>query len=265
MQLESKKILDPDWIREIIKALILNMGGKFSTQLGIDLSRGDPDNIFRWFLASKLFAARISTEIAIKTYRTFERNGVTSPEKILETGWDGLVKLLDEGGYVRYDFSTATKLLAITRDLQDRYRGDLNLLHREARDKNDLENRLKELGKGIGEVTVNIFLRELRGVWEKANPPLSELVLLGAERIGLLESRVPCRRGDALSELMEIWHEHGCGVDFERKVDFCDFEAALLRTGKDFCKKTRCNTCPMIHYCKYYSNSRKNNPRRGFS
>lgn len=264
MQLESKKIMDPDRLREVIKALILNIGGKFSTQLGIDLERGDPDNIFKWFLASKLFAARISTEIAIRTYRTFERNGVTSPGRILETGWDGLVKLLDEGGYVRYDFSTATKLLAITKDLQDRYRGDLNFLHREARDKKDLEDRLKELGKGIGDVMVNIFLRELRGVWEKAEPPISDHVLLGAERLGLLEREVFEGRSDALPKLMEIWHKYSGGVDFERKVDFCDFEAALLRTGKDFCKKTRCDTCPMIQYCKYYSNSHKNNSRRAF-
>ncbi|MGQ9614953.1 MAG: hypothetical protein ACUVWJ_00960 [Spirochaetota bacterium] len=249
----------------MIKALILNMGGKFSTQLGIDLGGADPDNIFRWFLASKLFAARISTEIAIKTYRTFERNGVTTPGKILETGWDGLVKLLDDGGYVRYDFSTATKLLAIIKDLLDRYGGDLNLLHLKAGDKKDLENRLKDLGKGVGEVMVNIFLRELRGVWEKAEPSLSELVLLAAGRLGLLEVMISGRGGDALSKLMEIWNKYSCKLEFERKVDFCDFEAALLRTGKDFCKKTRCDICPMQEYCKYYIKTNKNNSWRGFS
>jgi endonuclease III len=265
MESEREKVFDPDRIKKLIKTLIMEIGGKFSTQLGIDLSRADPDNLFRWFLASKLFAARISTEIAIKTYKTFERNGVISPGKILETGWDGLVKLLDDGGYVRYDFSTATRLLAITKDLQDKYRGELNLLHQEARDKKDLENRLKELGKGIGDVMVNIFLRELRGVWEKADPPVSELAILGAERIGLLESKKPWKGGEALTGLKEIWHEYGCEVDFERKVDFCDFETALLRTGKDFCKKTRCDTCPIMHYCIYQSKSHKNNSIRGFS
>ncbi len=97
----------------ITSKLINTLGGKFSSQLGIDLSGADSHQIFKWFLASKLFGARISTDIAIKTYREFDRYSVTSPEKIIDTGWDGLVKILDDGGYVRYDFSTATKLLEI--------------------------------------------------------------------------------------------------------------------------------------------------------
>lgn len=120
--------------------------------------------IFKWFLASKLFGARIGTNIAIKTYKGFEKRGVVSPERILETGWDGLVRILDDGGYVRYDFSTATKLLEIMEDLKRDYNGDLNRLQQKAGDEKDLEYRLKSLGKGIGAVTVNIFLRELRSV-----------------------------------------------------------------------------------------------------
>jgi hypothetical protein len=56
------------------------------------------------------------------------------------------------------------------KDLQEQYAGDLNNLHEKAQDGKDLESRLKQLGKGIGDVTVNIFLRELRTVWVKARP-----------------------------------------------------------------------------------------------
>src|SRR3990170_5102919 len=105
-------------VKDTIKKLISTLGGKFSKELGIDLSKGKSTEIFKWFLASKLFGARIGTNIAIKTYREFERCGVLSPEKILETGWDGLVRILDDGGYARYDFSTATKLLEIMADLK---------------------------------------------------------------------------------------------------------------------------------------------------
>jgi len=151
-------------IKDTIKKLISALGGKFSKELGIDLSEGKSTEIFKWFLASKLFGARIGTNIAIKTYREFERCSVLSPEKILETGWDGLVKILDDGGYARYDFSTATKLLEIMKDLKKFYQDDLNKLHEKADDEDDLEDLLKGLGKGIGDVTVNIFLRELRSV-----------------------------------------------------------------------------------------------------
>src|SRR3972149_9124171 len=167
-------------VKDTIKKLISTLGGKFSKELGIDLSKGISTEVFKWFLASKLFGARIGTNIAIKTYREFEKCGVLSPKKILETGWDGLVRILDDGGYARYDFSPATKPLEIMKDLMKFYWGDLNKPHEMADDEDDMEDLLKELGKGIGEVTVNIFLRELRSVWEMANPVPSELVILAA-------------------------------------------------------------------------------------
>jgi hypothetical protein len=84
-------------------------------------------------------------------------------EKILETGWDWLVKILDEGGYVRYDFSTATKVLNVFGNLKKEYNGDLWQIYYAAQDSKEIEERLKNLGKGIGDVTVSIFL--LAAVW----------------------------------------------------------------------------------------------------
>ena len=220
--------------------LIDAVGGKFSKELGIVLSTSDSEEIFKWFLASKLFGARISTTIAIHTYKEFEKYGVTSPEKILETGWDGLVKILDDGGYARYDFSTATKLLAIMQDLKDRYHGDLNEVHQKAKDLKDLEKRLKGLGKGIGDVTVNIFLRELRNVWPKATPTPSEMVKLAARHLGIIKPG----EGD-LKALEKTWLEEPA-----MGKDFCDFEAALLRLAKDYCKKSKHDICPMRMICK---------------
>ncbi|MBM4056353.1 MAG: hypothetical protein FJ264_17110 [Planctomycetes bacterium] len=226
-------------VKNTIKKLISVLGGRFSEELGIDLSKGISTEIFKWFLASKLFGARIGTNIAIKTYKEFERHGVLSPEKILETGWDGLVRILDDGGYARYDFSTATKLLEIMKDLKKFYHGDLNKLHEMADDEDDLEDLLKGLGKGIGDVTVNIFLRELRSVWKRANPFPSELVILAARNLGFIS-----QTEEPLSALKKIWLAHTI-----KGKDFSDFEAALLRLGKDFCKKRKCDKCPMGEEC----------------
>jgi len=227
-------------INHTIKKLISTLGGKSSEELRIDLSKGKSTEIFKWFLASKLFGARIGTNIAIKTYRKFERCGVLSPEKILETGWDGLVRILDDGGYARYDFSTATKLLEIMEDLKKYYDGDLNKLHEMADDEDDLEDLLKGLGRGIGDVTVNIFLRELRSVWKMANPIPSELVILAARNLGFIS-----QTEEPLSALKKIWLAHTI-----KGKDFSDFEAGLLRMGKDFCKKRKCSSCPMGEECR---------------
>jgi endonuclease III len=121
-------------------------------------------------LASILFGKRISEKIAANTYKKFVEAGITTPQKILEVGWQKLVDLLDAGGYVRYDFSTADKLLDISKELLNKYGNEpLNKIHSIAKNPLDLEAKLQKF-KGIGPVTTNIFLRELRHVWEKADP-----------------------------------------------------------------------------------------------
>jgi endonuclease III len=223
----------------IIEKLVVEIGGRFSRELGIELTGADPAEIFRWFLAAKLFAARIPTGIAVRTFREFERCGVVTPERILATGWDGLVAILDAGGYVRYDFSTASRLLAIMAALTRLYGGDLNHLHEQARNNTDLERLLKELGKGIGDVTVNIFLRELRTDWPKARPDLSPLALLASGHLGLVGPGE-----ESLVVLERLWSKHSVAGR-----DFCDLEAALVRLGKDYCRKGRHDACPFRDIC----------------
>ncbi len=212
--------------------LVQALGGKFSRQLGIHLASRKSSEIFKWFLASILFGARISETIAVHTYRKFENEGLVDPRQIVDRGWDGLTVVLDRGGYVRYDFKTATKLLDVSRALLEKYGGNLNTLHATAPDARDLERRLKALGKGIGDVTINIFLRELRGIWPKAEPLPSELVLTAAKNLGLIP-RASDERA-ALQLLKEEWRRDG-----NDPRGFADFEAALVRRGLALRKESR--------------------------
>ncbi len=218
---------------KFIQALLKNLGGKYSKTLGIRLNNADSKEIFKWFLASILFGARISEKIAVNTYREFEKKKVLSPDALLKTGWEGLVQILDSGGYVRYDFKTATKLLEIMQGVKNKYKGDLNQLHYESKDSKDIEKNLKSLGKGIGEVTVNIFLRELRGIWKKADPHPSDLVILASRKSGLVSSNESSKR-EILNQLKSLWQKYKI-----KGKDFADFEAALLRLGKDYYRKGR--------------------------
>jgi len=221
------------------RRLIEFLGGMYSREIGIDLSLPDRAQTFRWFLAAKLMGARIATTAALSTWREFARRGVDTPERIRETGWDGLVAILDKGGYARYDFSTATRLLAIADNILERYHGDLNVLHDRSDGPRDLEVRLMGLGKGIGPVTANIFLREMRSVWPKADPAISPLALLAARDLCLVKGK-----GNPLDALRKAWAaENASGYNFS------DFEAALVRLGKDFCRKPRVTGCPMREIC----------------
>jgi hypothetical protein len=89
---------------------VKQVGGRFSAELGIDFAHGKSSEVFKWLLAAILFGARISGRVAVQTYREFAKEGLLSPDKISRRGWDGLVEVLDRGGYVRYDFKTATPI-----------------------------------------------------------------------------------------------------------------------------------------------------------
>jgi hypothetical protein len=85
--------------------------------------------------------------------------------------------------------------------------------------------QLKALGKGVGDTTVAIFLRELRGIWAKAAPPLSPLALTAAIALGYL--RPAADTADrALPMLRPVW-----ATDGQPATGFADFEAALVREG----------------------------------
>ena len=189
----------------------------YSQELRLDVRQAE--DRFKWFLASILFAKRISANVAMTTFKKFERVGVTTPEAIVAAGWDRLVVILDSGGYVRYDFSTASNLLEAMAKLMKNY-GSLEELHTRATNSKDLENRLREL-KGVGPVAVNIFLRELRSVWPKATPRPSPFASGLAKKLGLAES----------------------------DLELPGLESALVRVYLDFCKRQKCMQCPIKAEC----------------
>lgn len=204
--------------------LVRSHGGRYASALGIDLAENSGER-FKWLLAAILYGTRITEQLATRTWREFAARGVLAPQNMIDTGWEGLVAILDAGGYVRYDFKTATKLLAVCTSLLRDYAGDLDKLHGAAADPRDLEAQLKALAKGIGDTTVAIFLRELRGIWNKAAPPLSPLALAAAQTLGYLRhGRLSA--GHALAQLQQLWASDG-----QAAARFADFEAALVREG----------------------------------
>jgi endonuclease III len=226
---------------EVIPLLLERLGGRFAAELEIDVASG-PAARQQWFLAAILYGARIAGSLAERTYKVLAARGVVTPEAVLAQGWDGLVALLDEGGYARYDFKTATKLLGGMESLKDRYQGDLERLHETARDYEDLEALVRDLAPGIGPATANIFLRELRGVWAKATPPLSSLAQLAAAHAGLIP---PEFNGEAaLAALLEQWERRPV-----QGRDFADLEAALVRLGRDYCRHPGGRPCPLAGLC----------------
>jgi hypothetical protein len=196
--------------------LLKQYGNLFSCELGIDLEK-DP---FRWFLASILFGARISTSIAKSTYQAYEEAGLTSPESIMKSDFRTLIEAHGRGGYVRYDVITAEYVMGICRKMLEEYNGDIEKLDEVSRNPRELMKRIQEF-RGVGPVTAKIFLRELRELWANADPEPTSVEILAAKKLGIIESEEK-----ALEKLKHFWHQNKV-----EGYDFRNFEAALVRLG----------------------------------
>ena len=185
----------------------------YSEQLGIDLSRDDDQELFKWFLASLLFGGHISETIATHTYQAFAAHGLLTPGMIIAAGWDYLVNpIMREGGYVRYDGRKSEQVLRDCEQLLADYRGSLKGLHDIAADAADLEGRLQAF-YGVGPVTANIFLRELRPYWKKADPEPLPVV-------------------HALAQALDV----DLGAYRRKSLIFCRIEAGLIRHRREIQK-----------------------------
>jgi hypothetical protein len=115
-------------------------------------------------------------------------------------------------------------------NLIEKYGGSLTRLHDQALDSRDLEKRIKELGKGIGNVTVSIFLRELRDIWSKADPYPTPMVVEAAKQLGIVDQNADPK--DSLRQLKVFWSRNPVSGR-----SFVNFETALLRFAKDYVRK----------------------------
>jgi 3-methyladenine DNA glycosylase/8-oxoguanine DNA glycosylase len=127
--------------------------------LGIDLSDGKPQQLYRWFLACLLFARPIQQEIAADAYRALIDHGLTSPEKFADVDREPLRMLLNEAKYARYDYVTADTLHETMARVIEDY-GTVSKLVKTAESSAELKERLTGY-KGIGEKTAGIFLQEV--------------------------------------------------------------------------------------------------------
>jgi hypothetical protein len=137
----------------------------YAHELGIDLSSKQEIVYFKWFLACLLFGKPIQQEVAKRTYLEFVNEGLITPDAIIHAGWDELVEVLDKGHYVRFDYSTATKLLDVCKELKENY-GTLTSLLKQSETLDELSSRLQDF-KGVGPKTTEIFLRDIAPIFSQ--------------------------------------------------------------------------------------------------
>ncbi len=150
----------------LARRVVRTLGGRYSAELGIDVDAGDAE-VERWFVAATLFGTRISARVAERTFSVLTGAGLVRLAQARHVPWEDLVGYFDDGGYARYDFRTATRLRALAEVIDERYGGQGAAIGRRFTTYPELRDALDVL-PGWGPVTIQLLLRELRGVWPGA-------------------------------------------------------------------------------------------------
>ena len=198
---------------EPVALLLKQFGRTFAEELGIKVEANTPSALFCLLLFALLSSTRISHNIAMKATRVLMQRGWKTPDKLAATTWKERVKALDEAGYARYDERTATMVGETAQTIIDRYDGDLRKLRQAAQLNPAIERKLLKEFKGIGDVGVDIFFREVQIAWQELFPFLDERALTSARSLGLPSNP------DALARLVR------------NRREFVRLAAALVRVG----------------------------------
>ena len=135
-----------------------------ASDLQIDLQGANEAGLFKWLVASFLTGKRIQGAIAAQAYQIIVvEHQSDTPQKLAQCSHRQLVGLLGQARYVRYDESTAARLLALAHKLNSEYAGKVSNIVAASTDHRAFEKRLCEFD-GIGPKTVEIFMREAAAV-----------------------------------------------------------------------------------------------------
>ncbi|MFD8963611.1 endonuclease [Streptomyces sp. NPDC059568] len=170
--------------RETVRKLLATHGRTYADQAGIQL-RNTPQPLYQLLVLACLLSARIRSDTAVAASRALSEAGFRDARRMADATWQQRVDALGLGGYRRYDERTSTQLGVGAELLLDKYHGDLRRLHEAAGgDMGTLRSLLREV-PGLGPVGVDIFLREVQGIWPEVAPYLDKKTLQGARKRGL--------------------------------------------------------------------------------
>jgi hypothetical protein len=169
----------------VVQVLLNRHGRLFSEALGLDLRPGCASALFQWLCASLLLGSRIRETAAQQAAEALLRQGWTTAERMAASTWEQRTRVLNRSGYARYDESTSRRLGDMAQMLLNRYGGDLCNLREAAQCAPQEERRLLKEFKGIGDVRVDIFFREVQLVWDELYPFADRRAVHAASDLGL--------------------------------------------------------------------------------
>jgi endonuclease III len=166
---------------ELVRRLLKTAGTTYADEAGIRL-KDEPMPLFQLLTLCMLASKPIDAAIAVRAARELFRARLRTPKAVLEAERADMISAFARANYVRYDESSATRLVDIAAAVRDGYGGDLRKL---ATHDVKATSRLLKQFKGIGDTGADIFLREVQDVWTWVRPYFDKRAVSAARQLGL--------------------------------------------------------------------------------
>jgi endonuclease III len=166
---------------ELVRRLLQAAGTTYADEAGIRL-KDQPMPLFQLLTLCMLASKPIDATIAVQAARELFRAGLRTPQSVLKADRVDMIHAFGRAHYVRYDESSATRLIDIAAAVRDDYGGDLRKI---ATGEVSSTVRLLKQFKGIGDTGADIFLREIQDVWTWVRPYFDKRAVSAARQLGL--------------------------------------------------------------------------------
>jgi endonuclease III len=166
---------------QVVRRLLNNAGTTYAEEAGIRL-KDQPMPLFQLLTLCMLASKPIDATIAMQAARELFRAGLRTPQSVLKADRADMISAFGRAHYVRYDESSATRMVDIAAAVRDDYGGDLRRIA--TKDVKATVRLLKQFN-GIGDTGADIFLREIQDVWTWARPYFDKRAVSAARQLGL--------------------------------------------------------------------------------
>ena len=235
-----------------IKLLLEKYGQPFSEEIGFHISN-TPVPLFKMLCTANLFSARINYNISVDAAKALFDHGWTSAEKMKSSSWAERVKALNEANYTRHQERTSSFLGDLADKVHLEYHGDLRNLREQAERKSSAIRQLLKNFKGMGNVAVDIFMREAQMVWPELYPFADQKARQAAKKLGLkstpesLREYVPERHfNELLSALirMDLNSDYDLNKNGSSEGSEEDYQKLVVQSKEELYKKAKQHKLP---------------------
>jgi endonuclease III len=170
--------------KQVVRRLLKVAGTTYAAEAGVRIS-DKPMPLFQLLVLCMLASKPIGATTAMRAGHELFSDGLRTPKAVLNADRRTMIDAFGRAHYVRYDESSATRLIEIARRVLDEYSGDLREIARRSDNKIDIAKRMLKQFKGIGDTGADIYLREVQDVWTWVRPYFDRRAARAAKALGL--------------------------------------------------------------------------------